>query len=192
MRIYSGKYKNQKLQTPKGLETRPTTGQVREAIFNILGESIQDAMMLDLFAGSGAVGFEALSHGAAEAIFVDSSRKSIDSIKANIEKLAVGDQAKAFFGDVYATLKKLEKKGLTFDLIFADPPYTDKKGELSHGQQLLEALDASSLLDDEGEIWLEESTHFEPQPLKRLQLVDQRKYGRSCLFRYRGLCPSSP
>ncbi len=125
MRIISGKYRGRRLKSPPSLETRPTSDRLRETLFNILAPRIRDARFLDLCAGSGAIGIEALSRGATHATFVDQSRKMCALIEANLEELAVDEnEVEVVNGEAKEFLRRRAKKeGLLFDLIFFDPPY---------------------------------------------------------------------
>lgn len=124
MRIISGTFRSRTLEAPKGDKTRPTSDRARETLFNILVNlvDLEDANVLDLFAGSGAFAFEALSRGAESATCVDSSADAITAIKTNASKLGV--DPKSFRLDVYKWLESAEGQ---YDIIFADPPYDDPK-----------------------------------------------------------------
>ena len=121
MRIVSGELGGRRLLLPKDGRVRPTADRVREAWMSILGEELQGARVLDLFAGSGALGLEALSRGAAEATFVELSPPSLEALRANIEALGVGERAKVHRGDALRYADGLPAGG--FDVAFADPPY---------------------------------------------------------------------
>ncbi len=121
MRIVSGLYGGRRLVAPKGDIARPTQDRVREAWFSILGQEVQDARVLDLFAGSGALGLEALSRGGASADFVEKARASLIALEANIEALGVGKVAKIRKGDALKFAETLEPG--SYELVFADPPY---------------------------------------------------------------------
>jgi 16S rRNA (guanine966-N2)-methyltransferase len=123
IRVIAGEFRGRRLKTPAGGQTRPTADRVREAWFNILQRFVRDARVLDLYAGSGALGLEALSRGAVSADFVETQRPALEAIKANVTTLKVGDRVKLHRVDA---LKFAE--GLTpgqFDVAFADPPYAD-------------------------------------------------------------------
>lgn len=125
MRIIGGKYRGRKLKGPPALQTRPTSDRLRETLFNILAPRIEGTRFLDLCAGSGAVGIEALSRGAAHATFVDRSRKMYALIKTNLKTLEVNDdQSEVVNGEALEFLRKSAKKQVEpFDIVFFDPPY---------------------------------------------------------------------
>lgn len=188
MHIIAGKYKNRILCAPKGSLTRPTSSRLREALFNICQSKIEDADFLDLFAGSGAIGLEAISRGANKAILVDSSRESLKCMLKNVEALGVSCQATVICNDAFLALKKFNQAGLQFDIIFADPPYQQKGhfgGELvSYSQQLLHVLDEWPLLKEDGYLYLEDVL---PASLisKSLELVSSRKIGKTSLCEFK-------
>ena len=118
MRVIAGIYGGRRLQAPPGTDTRPTADRVREALFSILGDRVPDVRVLDLFAGSGALGIEALSRGAASAVFVERDRGALDALRRNLD--AVGADAEVRREDVLRFLARPEG---TFDLVLCDPPY---------------------------------------------------------------------
>lgn len=120
MRVITGTARGVKLLSPEGMDVRPTTDKVKESIFNIIQFDIEGSRVLDLFAGSGQLGIEALSRGAQSAVFVDSSKKSVDLAKKNLEHTRLIDKAKLLCVD-YALF--LQGSADTFDIIFLDPPY---------------------------------------------------------------------
>ncbi len=120
MRIVAGAYGGRRLAAPRGGRTRPTADRVREALFSMLGP-VADARVLDLFAGSGALGLEAVSRGAAEATFVDSSPAAVRAVRANLE--ALGIDAEVRRADARAFLRNARAAGRQYDLVFLDPPY---------------------------------------------------------------------
>ena len=122
VRIVAGDLGGRRIATPKDARVRPTADRVREAWMSILGEELRGARVLDLFAGSGALGLEALSRGAAEATFVELSPPSLEALRANIEALGGGERARVQRGDALRYAGGLE--GGAFDVAFADPPYT--------------------------------------------------------------------
>jgi 16S rRNA (guanine966-N2)-methyltransferase len=123
MRIVAGRFRGLKLETPGTQSIRPTSDRVREALFSILMHRIPGAHVLDLFAGTGALGLEALSRGAAQAVFVDQGAEAVRIIRANIMKLRVSEQTQVFRGEVKQIISRLAQRKCVFDLIFLDPPY---------------------------------------------------------------------
>lgn len=123
MRVISGSARGRRLRTVSGLKTRPTTDRVKESLFNILAHRVESAFFLDLFAGSGAIGIEALSRGAQTAIFIDNRRVCTNVINQNLDKIGFRDRSEVYTADVVRALPILRKRGLQFPLIFCDPPY---------------------------------------------------------------------
>ena len=148
MRIISGKYKSKKIETLKSNDTRPTTDKVRENIFNILGTI--DGSVLDLFAGSGGLGIEALSRGATEAVFIDGAKDAVKMLYANTEDM--DDDIQIFRNDYLRALKALKKRERQFDYIFVDPPYN--KGLID---KVLVAILSCDVLKSDGTIIVESS-----------------------------------
>lgn len=137
MRVVAGRHGGRRLSAPRGDATRPTADRVREALFSSLGP-LDDALVLDLFAGSGALGIEALSRGAAHADFVDSAPRAIAAIRANLEALGIGaEEAGVRRQDARAFLRKARGAGREYDLVLLDPPYRRAAGL---GRELTEAL----------------------------------------------------
>jgi 16S rRNA (guanine966-N2)-methyltransferase len=165
MRVVAGAYKGRRLVSPSGSRTRPTADRVREALFSILGD-VEAASVLDLFAGSGALGIEALSRGADKAVFVDRDRQACVAIRRNLD--AIGAQAQVVQGDALAFLG--QRRGERYDLVFADPPY-DSAGRLA--APLAERLPA--LLTEDARI-VTESDKRSPLALG-LPLSTERVYG---------------
>lgn len=192
MHIFSGLYKSRKILAPKGEKTRPTSGRLREALFNICQGKIEGADFLDLFAGSGAMGLEALSRGAHQAAFVDNSRESVRCIQANLAALGLVKEGDVVYSDVFEAMKKLAKRGKQFDLIYADPPYSQIISGAPEGptfsSQVLIILDRlieekHYLLKPEGMLFLEDAVDALPENMtfKHLVLKDKRNMGRSAL-----------
>jgi 16S rRNA (guanine(966)-N(2))-methyltransferase RsmD len=179
LHIIGGKFKKRTLVAPKSEKVRPTTSQLREALFNICQNEIQDARFLDLFAGSGAMGLEALSRGAAHVTFVEKNRFALAAIRKNISQLAVEDLSEVLGLDAFKALDSLATAGRSFELIYADPPY----GE-GFGERILCFLDTHSLLSHTGSLFLEEESLHLPS-LKTLKMYDQRKIGRAHLYEFR-------
>ena len=151
MRVIAGSAKRIQLKTIEGLDTRPTTDRIKETLFNMIAEYLADSHFLDLFSGSGAIGIEALSRGAARAVFVEQSRKATQCIRENLCVTKLSDRAKLMEMDVMSALKRLEQSH-QFDYIFMDPPYNQLLEK-----QVLEYLSTSNLLSDDGIIIVEAS-----------------------------------
>lgn len=176
MRIVGGSCKGRRLASFKGMSIRPTSDKVREAIFNILPREFPFKKVLDLFAGTGAMGIEALSRGAEEVVFVDIDQHSVSVIKKNLE--ACGLDAKIFKRDTESAIRQLVKFNETFDLIFIDPPY-----QASLIDDTLKALDTGRLLNAGGFIVAETSKRAPVKAeLKDLSLIDERKYGDTLVY----------
>ena len=146
IRITGGKNRSRLLETPNTILTKPTMDKVRAAVFSALGDSVLNADVLDLFAGSGSYGFESLSRGAKSVTFVDKSREALEAIKKNIINLREENTC-IFFGDSLAFLRENERK---FSIIFADPPY-----KLDVYEDLLNIIKEKDTLTDKGVIVLE-------------------------------------
>jgi 16S rRNA (guanine966-N2)-methyltransferase len=188
MYIIAGLYRHKRLMTPKNDLTRPTASRLRESLFNICQNFITDTSFLDLFAGSGAIGFEALSRGAKVVTFIDSSKEALKCQQKNAMQLGVESQCQMLYGDVFTLLDYLKKQQRRFDIIFADPPYATyhKDNEMSYSERIISYVDNSDLLTEKGVLFIEEDSRFSPQlkDLKKLQLIDSRKMGHSTLQRY--------
>lgn len=144
MRIISGKAGGIPIKVPKA-ETRPTTDRVRQALFSMLGEAVVGARVLDLFAGSGALGLEALSRGAESALFVDHQPAACKVMNENIAKSRLAG-AKVQQGEVARALESLARQGAQFDLVFADPPYAHSAGHADFTAQLLSGEELRSVI----------------------------------------------
>lgn len=123
MRVISGSARGRPLKAVPGMGTRPTTDKVKEAIFSMIGPYFSGGRALDLFAGTGGLGIEALSRGMDAAVFVDADKKSVDVIRANLQAARLEDKAEVYRNDASRALKALGKRGTAFDLVFLDPPY---------------------------------------------------------------------
>ncbi|MDP9386272.1 MAG: 16S rRNA (guanine(966)-N(2))-methyltransferase RsmD [Actinomycetota bacterium] len=169
MRVIAGRYGGRRLQAPPGRETRPTSDRVREALFSVLGEQVAGARVLDLFAGSGALGLEALSRGAADVTFVDASPAAIRALRANLA--ALGAEAEIVRGDALAALRNARADARQYDLVFLDPPYRLAE-RLAPG--LSEAV--GGVLAPGGSV-VTESDRRAPLAMEPLPLRDERRYG---------------
>ena len=157
--------------------TRPTSDKVRQAAFNIAQHYIEEAQFLDLFAGSGAMGIEALSRGAQKATFIEKNTLALKALRDNLSDLNLNPQSTVYAGDVLSLLPKL--KGETYDLIYIDPPYN--KGL---GIQTLALIDSLQLLTSNGLLFLEEGENLSLPPLTHLEAKKKRKMGNTFLYQF--------
>lgn len=181
MRITSGKFKSRAIRAPKGI--RPTLDNVRKSVFDILGSEVNGANVLDLFAGSGALGLEAISRGAGSCVFVDNNKHSINVIKENLEALGLIDNEEidVIFADVLKAISKFSKGESKFYLIFLDPPYYK-----SLVKKTLFLLDSYDILTKSGSVIAEHSKHDEvPTSVGKLKLYRSARYGDTCISFYR-------
>jgi 16S rRNA (guanine966-N2)-methyltransferase len=178
MRIISGTAGGIPLLSPED-DTRPTTDRVRGAVFSILNPRIPNARVLDLFAGSGALGLEAVSRGSRAALFLESSREACEFIRRNAEKAKLGAQVAVRQADVFAWLKTSAARG-SYDIIFADPPYRKKPTDSDFAAALLDSPVLPTLVAEDGVFVLE--SYAGPGLLAippTWRLLDQRTYGTS-------------
>lgn len=178
MRVIAGEAKGRKLKMVSGSSTRPVGERVKEALFSILGDRVVGARFLDLYAGTGSVGIEALSRGAAFAVFVDRQRQAVSTIRDNLTHTGLKDRSEVVRGDAFSFLRR---EGLDpFDLIYVAPP--QYKGLWA---KTLLALEESSLLASGGLVMVQiHPREYEELHLPSLELVDQRKYGSTLLCFY--------
>ncbi len=183
MRVISGRLKGKKLFTLEGLSLRPTSDRVKESIIDLLQKFPPGERVLDLFAGTGALGIEALSRGAKRAVFVEESSRSGDVLRRNIEACHLEDQAEVLIRKVAAGLKVLEERRGVFDLIFLDPPYGKGLAD-----RTLRALAGSPLAPPEALIVAEHSPQEDLASIPSLERIDWRKYGGTevSFFRLKG------
>lgn len=158
MRVIAGKYRSRRLVAPAGSQTRPTSDRLRETLFNVLGPAVQDSVWLDLFAGSGAIGIEALSRGARMVHLVESSSQAVRAIRSNLASLKISQGFEIIEREVAAALCLLESKVVVCDFCFLDPPYR-KAGDY---EQVLNFLGRSKLLGPSGLVIAEHDKHFDP------------------------------
>jgi 16S rRNA (guanine(966)-N(2))-methyltransferase RsmD len=123
MRVISGKFRGKRLHGPRGRELRPTSDRLKETLFNILGPGIQGAAVLDAFAGTGAIGLEALSRGAQAVVFIESDREAVRLIRKNLQWCGVTSGYQILQEDVFTSLRSLARSGFQADIAFLDPPY---------------------------------------------------------------------
>lgn len=157
MRVITGTAKGTKLIPVKGMDTRPTTDQIKEAVFSIISNYVFEAKVLDLFSGTGALGIEALSRGASFCVFTDNNRNSVSVTKTNLEKTRLLDKSEIINIDSFVYLNQCKTK---FDIIFLDPPY-----DINFIQKSLSLIDINDIMTEKGIIVCESSTKddFEDQ-----------------------------
>ena len=151
MRVIGGRAKRLQLKTLEGMDTRPTTDRIKETLFNMLQGEVAGCAFLDLYSGSGAIGIEALSRGAKEAVFVENARSAIAVIKDNLAFTRLADKAVVMEQDVLSAINRLSGKGV-FDIVFMDPPYSQ-----DYEYDVLKSLSASDIIDKYTIIIIEEA-----------------------------------
>ena len=174
MRITGGKFCGHKLLSPSHQGLRPTSDMVREALFNILGDTVVDGKVLDLFAGSGALGIEAISRGAGSVCFVEQDHRSLRVLKNNLQRFSdITTEVRVFPADVFRILPKLSQEEAEYDLILIDPPY---KANL--WLRILQNISQLTPLSEDGLIVLEIPRYnLLPEELDKLIRIDKRVYG---------------
>lgn len=180
MRVISGTARGTKLNSIDDLSTRPTLDRVKESLFNIIQPRIEDSVVLDLFAGSGAIGIEFLSRGCKTAYLCDKSNKAVSMIHQNLEKTRLQSNAKIINNDYRKCLYSLSEKNIAFDIIYIDPPYKDDIAVDS-----VKMILSLKLLKQNGIIIIEtDDKDREIENLKNLdvKINDCRKYGRANLI----------
>jgi len=181
LRVIGGLAKGRRLKAVKGTKTRPTADRVKESLFNIIREKVADSNFLDLYAGTGNVGIEALSRGAAQAVFIEQDRKAIKILKENLNLTSFQQKAEVYQQDVLVALDILGRKKRTFSLIFLDPPYYEGLEE-----KTLEKILLSKVLTPDGLIIVEHlRKNILPAKVNILQLVRTETYGDTAMSFYR-------
>lgn len=175
MRIISGRYGSRRIEAPKGLNTRPTLDRTRESLFNMLQGEVPGTRVLDLFAGSGALGLEALSRGAEFCVFCDGSREAVKALKANIASLGAEALSRVLFEDCLTAVDKLARQNESFDLVFLDPPYASDAGPV------MRRIVSSGLLASDGLIVFEHDEKADFMLPQGLKLQRAKRYGRTAL-----------
>lgn len=181
MRVIAGSARGRRLAAPPGSDTRPTADRVREALFSILGPPPAGAVVLDLFAGAGTLGIEALSRGAERAVFADHSRAAARVLRRNLEELGLAGRAELHVGDATRFAARLAGEGRAFSWIFIDPPYAAGLADAA-----LAAIAAGGLLAPDGVVVVEHDRRAPPRPAHGLlSKADCRRYGDTELTFYR-------
>lgn len=176
LRVTGGELSGRRLRVPRR-GVRPTADRVRESAFAILGE-LTDATVLDLYAGSGALGIETLSRGASRVVFVEQARASLEVLEANLADLELGTRSRVIRGGVLRAIRRLGGEGARFDLVLADPPYA------TPAEPVLQALVAARLLAPGGTLVVERGRGHAVAPVVGLTQVDCRRYGDTVMIRF--------
>ena len=173
MRVIAGTARRLILKTVEGMDTRPTQDRIKETLFNILQNDLPGCHFLDLFAGSGAIGIEALSRGAAKAVFVDNSKEALSCIRQNLEKTHLADKAIVFGQDCAGAIHALDAKKMHFDIIFMDPPYNNE-----FEKRVLESIKDSCLINEDTLMIVEASleTDFSWAAAMGYEIVRTKEY----------------
>lgn len=182
MRVISGSARGRRLNAPQDHRIRPTSDRIKEALFSIiisLCGDISGFRVLDIFCGTGSLGIEALSRGAASAVFVDNHRNSISLVRANLESTGLASKGEVIVAEASASLERIAVMGLKFDLVLADPPY-NKGMPLT----LLTGLISLDLLAEGGVVVIETSSHEGLQEMDGFTLFNRRVYGDTALSFY--------
>ena len=179
MRVTGGELRGRRIRVPQSSAVRPTSDRVREALFARLGD-LDGVHALDLFAGSGALGIEALSRGATRAVFVERSVPVAAVLRANLVALAVLERAKVVRGEASGVVRRLAAAGERFHLALLDPPYA----EVETTARALRALATSGILAPRATVVVEASRRHAPQLVDGLVLVDERRYGDTVIHRF--------
>ena len=181
MRVVAGELRGRRLASVGGRGTRPTSERARSGLFDWLGGEVEGARVLDLFAGSGSLGIEALSRGAREAVFVERSRGALAVLRRNLEQLGLQQVGRCLSGDVRKVLAGGAPEHGVFDLVIADPPY-----EGDWCERLVSERGAARLLADDGLLVIERSSrHGRPRRQAGLEWLEDRTYGGTAFDVYR-------
>lgn len=178
MRVIGGRYRGLRLSAPPGRGTRPPTGRVRESIFSTLGDRARGADVLDLYAGSGSFGIEALSRGGRSAVFVERWRPAVAALRANLDAVGAGDAAEVFSSSVERYLA-VPRKGRPFDIVFADPPWDISSEDVAG------VLEKVSPLMSSGAVAVVTRRGKDDVPVATgLDIEDRRRHGDTEIIRY--------
>jgi 16S rRNA (guanine966-N2)-methyltransferase len=182
MRVIAGTYRSRPLKGPGKLRLRPTSDRLRETLFNILGQAVEESLFVDLYAGTGAIGIEALSRGAREAVFIETHPATARLVRENLNLLGIRTGAEVIEGDVIRGLEKLAARHRIADFVFLDPPYQKAEEHL----RVLEFLDESHVVAPYGVVIVEHHSKTElPERFDRLELTRLVEQGDTNLSFYR-------
>ncbi|MDX9887672.1 MAG: 16S rRNA (guanine(966)-N(2))-methyltransferase RsmD [Anaerovoracaceae bacterium] len=178
MRIITGKYRGRRLETPRDYSVRPTSDRVKEAIFSMISQDIDQSIVLDLFAGTGSLGLEALSRGAKHCYFIDNERESIRLLKSNISYCKADNEATVFVGDFKYAMSKIKE---AIDIAFLDPPY-----ETKFLDEALEQVSRQGFMAPGGLVITEHGPKkIMPDSIGSLEKIKEKKYGQVHVTIYR-------
>lgn len=181
MRVIAGIAKGRRLKAPAGRKVRPTADRVKEALFSVLEDRVKGSRVLDLYAGAGGLGIEAISRGAAKAVMVESSPAALAAIAANLEITGFSERARVIKGRAEAAVRSILEKGSSFDLIFMDPPYKISGSEL---ERIFDSLIKRDLVTSRSLLILESSSRKPPQDFAGFVIKSLRVYGDTSLIFY--------
>jgi len=171
MRVIAGAYKGRALKSVPGTNTRPTSDKIKESAFHQLGPFFEGGNCLDLFAGSGALGIEAMSRGMEKVVFVERSASAIRVIRKNVAKLEMEEKCEIYRNDAFRALKILAKRKVPFDLVILDPPYGQKEYN-----KLMEQIDLLDLVRPNGLLYLEHSPKMDILPPANFKTISEKTY----------------
>lgn len=180
MRVIAGTARGARLKSPKGRDTRPTLDRVREALFSILGELVEGANFLDLYAGTGAVGIEALSRGADSCVFVENDRDATALIGENLATTKLGEQAVVIAAPLPGALRRVAQSGRKFEIVYIDPPYAQDTLE-----EILQKVGDMELLEPDATVIIEsDSRKVAATVPPGFEALRKATYGNTCLSFY--------
>jgi len=180
LRIIAGQAKGRKLNSLKGRKTRPTSDRVKEALFSMLSSIVVNKEILDLFAGTGNLGLEALSRGAFKATFVDKDKSALNLLKSNIKLLEFEERAEIYLADAFKALKMFGKAKKKFDIVFIDPPYGENLYE-----RIIISLLCDKVLNKESIVVIEHLSQLHlREKYNGLSIAKSRRYGNTCITIY--------
>lgn len=180
MRVIAGTYRGRRLRNVEGAAVRPTSDRLRETLFNILAPRIGGSRFLDICAGSGAVGIEAISRGASEVTFIEKSRRALSAVKVNLHTLGIDDGVRRIERDAIAGLQALSEASAVFDIVFFDPPYASQLYD-----SVMRRLAPSTLITLESIVIVEHrAKHRLESVYSNLRMCRQVKQGESALSFY--------
>lgn len=187
MRIIAGSARGRVLKSPRRGQVRPTADRVKETIFNVLGQWLDGEQVLDLYAGIGGLGLEALSRGAAHVTFVEKDPDVMATLSENIQSLGFGPATTTLLKPVERAIASLGGKAASFTLVFADPPYAAQAGE-----EILRALDASGVMPRQARLVFEhDRREVLPERLGSLERADERRFGDTLVSFYVARAPEA-